>query len=85
MNRPTIRWHEHNLRHILIDHAERKITRREIEEVLLDPATVRWPARNGRWRMVGRTAGGRHLVVIVVGVTDMCPVTAWAISAKRQK
>lgn len=79
----TIVWDDENIRHLLIDRADRDITIEEVEEILTSPDTVRQPARAGRDRYIGRTAAGRHLAVIAIGDLEVRPETAWAITQSR--
>ena len=78
MSRPTIHWDDENSHHILVERAERGISRAEVEEVLLGSNTVRWfTRRGGRLKALGSTSTGRCLTVIYVGIERMRPVTAW--------
>jgi hypothetical protein len=55
-------WDRHNLKHLFVDHAERCITKEEVEEVLHSPESfvVPTPGRNTTFT-VGQTAAGRRL------------------------
>jgi hypothetical protein len=79
MSRESVRWDAENTHHILVERAARKITKGEVEEVLLSPDTVKWMTRQGgRFKALGQTAGGRWLIVIYSGIYDLRPVTAWS-------
>jgi hypothetical protein len=54
-----------------------------VEEVLLAGSTVRWFAKTGRFFAQGRTAAGRCLRIVSVGVLQMRPVTAWRVPGKE--
>jgi uncharacterized DUF497 family protein len=78
-----VRWDDENTRHLLVERAERWISKREVEAVLMAQDTVRAPARSGRVRAVGRTAAGRCLIVIYAGFLEMRPVTAWETTGRE--
>ena len=80
---PRVIWDADNLHHILVEHADRGVSRQEIDEVLLSPDVDRRPARHGRWWMTGRTAAGRLIRVIVLGVREMRPEAAYPLGEER--
>jgi uncharacterized DUF497 family protein len=56
-----------NRRHITLDHPDRRITVADVDEVLHDPDRVEArDEQRGTHLVVGRTAGGRALVVAYV-------------------
>lgn len=72
----VIEWDEHNL-----DHACRRATAEEIEQVIMNAALYR-EHREHRDRILldGRTDGGRRLVVVAqhdLGRESVRPITAW--------
>jgi hypothetical protein len=77
MRQQRIHWDAENTHHILVEHADRRIGMGKVEEVLLGRNTLRWMSSGGRFVAQGRTAAGRCLRVIHVGVRQMRPVTAW--------
>jgi hypothetical protein len=83
MRRVSVHWDDENRHHILVERAERGITKAEVEEVLLAGTTVRWFAKTGRFLAQGRTAAGRCLRVVYVGILQMRPVTAWRVPGKE--
>ncbi len=69
-----VEWDEHNL-----DHATRRATRQEIEQVIANADRVT-RSRERPDRVVYRsvTDGGRRLVVVVQIIRDgVRPITAW--------
>jgi len=84
MSAPSIHWDAENTHHILVEHAERSISKAEVEEVLLSADTVKWFSRQGgRFVARGWTAARRCLKVVFVGVEQMRPVAAWQRPAKE--
>jgi hypothetical protein len=84
LSRYSIHWDAENTNHILVERAERNISKAEVEEVLIGQDTVKWFAkRGGRLFAEGRTAGGRCLRVVYVGIEQMRPVTAWPVPQKE--
>jgi hypothetical protein len=84
MSGPSIHWDAENTNHILVEHAERSISKAEVEEVLLGADTVKWfSRRGGRFVAQGWTAARRSLKVVFVGVEQMRPVSAWQRPAKE--
>jgi hypothetical protein len=83
MRQVSVHWDDENRRHILVERAERGITRAEVEEVLLAGNTVRWFAKTGRFFAQGRTAAGHCLRVVYVGILQMRPVTAWRVPGRE--
>jgi uncharacterized DUF497 family protein len=82
-----IHWDAENTRHILVERAERKISKAEVEEVLLSGDTFRALSRRGggRFLATGYTSTGRQLVVVFSGIDDMRPVTAWAVGDRPRR
>lgn len=74
----TIRWDVENQHHIFVEHAERNITRSEVEQVVLSSNSVRWfTKRGGRSIAQGRTLAGKCLRVVYSGLYDVRPVAAY--------
>jgi len=69
-----------NLRHLLVDNADRGITAEDVEAVLKDPATAIAPLGNGHDRYTGRTVSGRALQVIGMGEREVYPKSAWWVT-----
>ena len=68
-----IEWDEHNL-----DHATRRLTFAEIEQVVANAKRLQLSRRNSRGRIEAVTDGGKRAVVIVEIVADgVRPITAW--------
>ncbi len=79
----SVRWDAENTHHILVQNAERSITKSEVEEVLLNSGTVKWFARGGRFFATGRTMTGRCLRVVFTGIHEPRPVSAWQLRRKE--
>jgi len=76
-------WDDANRRHLITDHPERKLTTGEIEEVVLDPLAVVYREEHGSWEALGRTSGGRWLIVAWVEEPEgMYPIHARPISVR---
>ena len=73
----SIRWDAENRHHIFVEHAERNITRAEVEQVVLSSGSVRWLAKNGRSFAQGRTLAGRCLRIVYSGLHHVRPVSAY--------
>ena len=70
-DRPVV-WDRANRKHIEEDHPERRITAREVEEVMTDATRTEAPdpKRKGYTLVRGRTAAGRRLLVAWVEYGD---------------
>ena len=55
-------WDEHNVGHIVVKHG---VDPGEAEEAVLDPGRTPFPAKGKRTGIIGMTADGRVLVVIL--------------------
>jgi len=69
-------WDEDNLRHLLVEHAERGISVADVEAVIRDPETDIDPQPSGYDFYTGRGVDRRPILVIALGDREVRPRTA---------
>ncbi|HEY2703974.1 MAG TPA: hypothetical protein VGL20_09810 [Candidatus Dormibacteraeota bacterium] len=63
-NDDPVVWEPSNLKHLLRDNPERRVSKLQIDEVLADhDRTERWDEAHQSWEVRGRTLNGRKLTV----------------------
>lgn len=79
----TFEWDHHNLEHI----ARHGVSDEEVEEASADPQRVPFSAHSGHVGLIGKTAAGRVLVVILArkGPGRWRPVTARGASPREKQ
>ena len=80
---PDIAWDEENVRHLLVDNADRGISLEDVEAVIRDPETDVDPQPSGYDFYTGRGVDGRPILVIALGEREVRPRTAIRISEDR--
>lgn len=77
-------WDDNNRKHHLVEHAERGLTEDEIDEVLLNPMSIKvGDTKHKTMVTVGRTARGRPILVAWRALAKgMYPVHARRVSMK---
>jgi hypothetical protein len=64
MDMRSVVWDARNIRHLIADHPERKLTADEVTEAMNDPERYQdRDPRHGSYVVTGRTRAGRWLVV----------------------
>lgn len=78
-----VRWDDWNIAHI----ARRGVTEDEVDDVLLDPDSLRLRSRAGTYVVLGVTAGRRHLFVAVAPGPDgqVYPITARTMATSDRR
>lgn len=76
-------WREHNLRHLTIDHPERRVSREDVEDVLADPDRDEEVDRHHHTVVArGRNRQGEALVVAFIELADG---SAFPVHARRDR
>ena len=79
----TVRWDDWNTAHI----ARHGVSEEEVDDVVLDRASLRLRSRAGTYVVLGVTAAGRRLFVAVAleAGGDVYPITARAMTTSDRK